>query len=280
MADFLLTHEANLRVYALLLGSLVLLWESGLPAKLLLDPILLRWPRNLLLFVFDLLLIRFVLPLTTVGLAVILASQGWGAFHAVVIPAWMKFVLGLLALDVTAYALHVVLHRIPWLWRIHAVHHSDKDFDCTTGLRFHPFEALLAIAARLTVIAVLGIPVAAIIAFEVWATLAAFYTHANVKIPAWLDVCSRQILITPQLHRVHHSALRQDGMQNYGVIFTFWDRLFRTYQWRSAEQSIAATTGLTWFNARKSFGIGRLIALPFNAAPFAADAEAPDESRK
>jgi sterol desaturase/sphingolipid hydroxylase (fatty acid hydroxylase superfamily) len=213
-------------------------------------------------------------------LAIHVANQGWGILNLIYLPIWLKVFLSLLALDATAYILHVALHRIPPLWRIHAVHHCDKDFDCTTGLRFHPIEALIALTLRLTAIAALGIPVIAVVIFELWVIMAAFYTHANTKIPFWFDDSVRKFFVTPNMHRIHHSALQQDSMRNFGVIFSVWDRLFRTYQDRSAASGEGFPIGLPWFNKRPSLGIARLIALPLISTPFKAQAVEQDRPTK
>lgn len=267
MEAFLIAHDAELRLYALFLGSLVLLLESAFPAIALIESIKFRWARNLALFVLDIALNRIIVPLTSLALAVLTAKQGWGLLNLIDIPIALKILLAILALDATAYAAHVALHRMPWLWRIHAVHHSDQDFDCTTGLRFHPVEALLTLAVRLALITALGIPIIAVVVFEVWAIMAAFYTHANVKIPIELDKATRKLLVTPNMHRIHHSTTLLDNMSNFGVVFSLWDRLFSTYR----EHSIVpgpVITGLPWFNRRASMGILGLIALPINSAPF------------
>ena len=273
MENFLIAHDALLRIYALFIGSLVLLWESGFPAVAQVESIKFRWPRNILLFVFDILLSRIVMPISTLGLAIVASKQGWGIFNQIEVSAWLEVLLGIFALDVTAYILHVALHRIPYLWRIHAVHHCDRDFDCTTGLRFHPFEALMEIAVRLAAIAALGVPVVAIVIYETWAIIGAFYTHANITIPQSLDRCARNLMVTPNMHRIHHSAAKQDGMSNYGVIFTVWDRIFSTYRDQSVTIGGNLITGLPWFNSRPDMGIAKLIALPINPTPFHEEGE-------
>lgn len=267
MEAFLIAHDAELRLYALFLGSLVLLWESAFPAIALIESVTFRWARNLALFVLDIALNRILFPVTALGLAVITANQGWGLLSFIGLPLALKVILAFFVLDASAYALHVALHRVPLLWRIHAVHHSDHDYDCTTGLRFHPAEALLSLALRLALIAAFGIPVIAIVAFEIWAIMAAFYTHANVKIPLWLDRSTRKLLVTPNMHRIHHSTTLQDNMSNFGVIFSLWDRLLNTYRDKSVMPG-QLVTGLPWFNRRPSMGILGLIALPINSTPF------------
>lgn len=274
MQDFLLLHDVKLREYFFFFAwSFILLWESAFPAKVLIDSLALRWSRNILLSVFGILLNRLLFPLSAIHLAIEAAQNGWGALNLVALPAWLHILIALLALDATAYLLHILLHRIPVLWRIHAVHHCDKDFDCTTGLRFHPIEAVMAISARFAVILALGIPVMAVAIYELWAILAAFYTHANAQIFPLAERKIRALLVTPDMHRLHHSALARESMTNYGVVFSIWDRLFRTYRDSSAMKTADMPIGLPWFNNHPSMGIARLIALPLLSAPFSEQAE-------
>jgi len=268
METFLIAHDSDLRIYAFFMGSLLLLWESGFPARVLIDPVISRWSCNISLFIFDIFLVRILLPVSSVGLAIHASNRGWGMLNLIDAPVRLEILLALLLLDATAYLFHVALHRIPLLWRIHAIHHCDKDFDCTTGLRFHPFEALAGFGVRLGAIAVLGIPVIAIVCFEVWAVLVGFYTHANIGIPSWIDRSVRKLLVTSNMHRIHHSAHPQDGMSNFGVVFSVWDRLFGTYRERSTVSGEGFPVGLPWFNIRPSLGMVRLIALPMRSAPF------------
>jgi len=273
MQDFLL-NDVKLREYVFFFGwSLILLWESAFPAKMLLDSLVLRWSRNILLAVFGILLNRLLLPLTAIHLALEAEKNGWGAFNFVTLPVWLEILIALLALDAAAYLLHFLLHRIPVFWRIHAIHHCDKDFDCTTGLRFHPIESVIAVSARLAIIFTLGIPVIAVAIYELWAIAATFYTHANAQIFPMAERKIRSLLVTPDMHRIHHSALPQECMSNYGVVFSIWDRLFGTYRDRSAMKAAEMPIGLPWFNNRPNMGIGRLIILPLLSAPFSDQAE-------
>lgn len=271
MEEFLLAHDATWRWYALFAGSLFTLLEALYPAKPLLESFGARWLRNLALFLANLVLLRLVLPVSAVGVALLAARQGWGLFHLFDAPLWLALVLGVLTLDGTVYGLHRALHRFDWLWRIHAVHHCDKDFDCTTGLRFHPLEVLLSVLLRTSVIAVLGISVSAVIVFELWVILVAFYTHANVALPQRLDAGLRRLLVTPNMHLIHHSTRLEDSRSNYGVIFALWDHLFQTYRAQAVAGTPAMLVGLDWFNRRPSLGVTRLLALPLLAAPFRPD---------
>ncbi|MBT9614264.1 MAG: sterol desaturase family protein [Burkholderiales bacterium] len=274
MQDFLLLHDVKLREYSFFFAwSLVLLWESALPAKVLFDSLALRWSRNILLSVFGILLNRLLFPLSAIHLAIKAAQNDWGVLNLVALPAWLHLLIALLALDAVAYLLHALLHRVPILWRIHAVHHCDKDFDCTTGLRFHPIESVIAMSARLAIIVTLGIPVIAVVIYELWAIAAAFYTHANAQIFPLAERKIRALLVTPEMHRIHHSALAGESMTNYGVVFSIWDRLFRTYRDRSAMNTEEMPIGLPWFNNYPSMGIMRLFILPLLSAPFREQAE-------
>lgn len=274
MQDFLLLHDVKLREYFFFFAwSLILLWESAFPAKVLFDSLASRWSRNILLSVFGILLNWLLFPLSAIHLAIKAAQNDWGALNLVALPAWLHILIALLALDAVAYLLHVLLHRIPILWRIHAVHHCDMDFDCTTGLRFHPIEAVIAMSTRLAAILALGVPVMAVAIYELWAILAAFYTHANAQIFSLAERKIRALLVTPEMHRIHHSALARESMTNFGVIFSIWDRLFHTYRDHSALKIADMPVGLPWFNDQPSMGIARLIALPLLSAPFSEQVE-------
>lgn len=274
MPDFLLLHDGKLREYLFFFGwSLVLLWETALPVKALIDSLALRWFRNILLSLSGIFLIRMLFPLSAMVLAITAEQRNWGLLNLAAPAIWLQILTGILLLDFAAYLLHVILHRVPILWRVHAVHHSDKDFDCTTGLRFHPFEAILSVSIRLVVIVVFGIPILAVVIYELWAILASFYTHANARIFPLAERYIRTMFVTPGMHRIHHSAIGKEGMTNFGVIFSIWDRLLHTYLARSTASQTDMPVGLPWFNRQPSFGIARLLVLPLMSGPFKDDAE-------
>lgn len=274
METFLLTHEAQIRQYALYFTwSAILLWESIIPAKALVDPILSRWTSNVLLAVLNTVLARFLLPIVGVMAATQVALRDGGLLNALTLPAWTNILLGLLALDAAAYLLHRLLHHFPLLWRVHAVHHCDRDFDCTTGLRFHPIESLIVTVVRVAVVMAMGVPVIAVVLYEIVAIVVTFFTHANARLPSWLESPVRTLFVTPDMHRIHHSALPKEGMTNFSVVFSFWDRLGKTYLEQPAVGQKNMTVGLPWFNKKPGMNILHLMILPLISGPFRAESE-------
>ncbi len=205
------------------------IWEAAVPRRANAAPLRLRWIGNFTLTVIDTIVVRGLVPLSAIALSVALGERGWGLLNAVGLPFWPALAFSILALDLGRYAFHRVLHGVPLLWRIHAVHHTDLDYDFTTALRFHPFEVMVAIAWAFALIAVLGPPVEAVIAFETLSVAVSIAQHANATLPAALDRSLRRVVITPDMHRIHHSAQRTETDSNFGTIFPFWDRLFATY---------------------------------------------------
>ena len=228
MVQALVNHEALIRVigFASVLG-LMLLWERL--ARYRPDP--LPWRRitaNLGLAAVDALLLRLLLPAAAVGAALWAEARGFGLIAALDLPAAIAFALTIVILDLALWAQHVLTHKVPLLWRLHRVHHSDIHFDTTTGVRFHPVEILLSMAYKMGVVVLLGAPAAAVIAFEILLNGGALFNHGNVRLPALVERMARLIVVTPDFHRVHHSARVAETDSNYGFFLSVWDRLFRT----------------------------------------------------
>ncbi len=199
---------------------------------------------NLSLFAIDTAAVRLLLPLALVGAAVLAQERGWGLFNAWDAPAWAAFVATLLVLDLALYVQHWATHRVPLLWRLHRVHHTDRDFDVTTAARFHPAEILLSMAYKCAVVIALGAPVMAVFVFETAFAVATLFTHANFSLPARLDRALRLLLVTPDMHRIHHSARMAETNSNYGTALTLWDRVFGTYRALPHDPQEAMTIGL------------------------------------
>ena len=256
--------ETSLGFYILLAGfGGVATWEGLHPLR---SPSLstsLRWRHNFLWFVLNGFFLHWVLPASAIGWSLLSAKQGWGFLSNPELPVWLGLGLGILALDLTAYIAHVLLHKSTLLWRLHAVHHSDVDFDCTTGFRFHPLEGLFASAVKLTVIASLGVPPLAVAVYETWLGLQNLYGHANARFPARLEKVLRHLVITPDLHRIHHSVRIDESNRNFGIVLPWWDRLFRTYQADPHDGHAGMQTGLDW--RREEGGFPELFFLPFKA---------------
>ena len=205
-------------------------WEALAPRRALLIPRRVRWAGNLGLVALNALVVRLAFPVAAVGFAALAAERGWGVLNAFVIPSWVAFGVSLLALDLAIYFQHVMFHAVPILWRLHRVHHADPDFDVTTGARFHPVEILLSMLVKLAAIAVIGAPAAAVLAFEVLLNACAMFNHGNVAIPAAVDRALRRVIVTPDMHRIHHSMEMAETNSNYGFNLAWWGWLLGTYR--------------------------------------------------
>lgn len=229
--DTLIQYEAPLRL-GLFLGVFVLLAvaETWVPRRALLVAKGKRWFANLGILFLNVLLVRWMLPAAAVGIALAAEARGVGLLQLVEWPLWLKIVLAVLALDLAIYLQHVMFHAVPLLWRLHRMHHADLDFDVTTGTRFHPVEMLLSMLIKAAVIFVIGAPVAAVLVFEILLNLAAMFNHSNIRMPVALDAVLRLFVVTPDMHRVHHSLDADETNRNFGFNLPWWDRLFGTYR--------------------------------------------------
>jgi sterol desaturase/sphingolipid hydroxylase (fatty acid hydroxylase superfamily) len=224
-----------------------------------------RWPSNLGVVVVDAVAVRLLIPTAAVGVALIASERGFGLFHLVGAPGWLAGILGFVVLDLVIYGQHVVFHKVPWLWRLHRMHHADLDIDVTTGLRFHPIEILLSMLIKIAIVALFGIPAAAVVAFEVVLNATSMFNHSNAAMPAWLDRVVRLVVVTPDMHRVHHSAVRAETDSNFGFNVPWWDRLFGTYRAAPAAGHDGVTIGLPIFRDRRELRLDRLLTQPFRA---------------
>ena len=222
-----------------------------------------RWPSNIGIVVLDTVLVRLVFPTTAVGLALVTEGRGWGLFHALDVPAWASVPLAVAALDFAIYLQHVLFHAVPALWRLHRMHHADLDIDVTTGARFHPIEILLSMGIKLGVVAVLGTPAVAVLAFEVLLNATSMFNHSNVRIPIWLDRVLRWIVVTPDMHRVHHSIVACETNSNFGFNLPWWDRLFGTYRDQPAAGHETMTIGIEQFRDPTEQRLDRMLTQPF-----------------
>ena len=262
----LLAHEPALRLAAFLgVFALMALAEALAPRRRRDFSRLQRWPSNLGIVVIDTLLLRLVFPTAAVGVAMIAAARGFGVLHWLHVPPVAAFVIALLVLDLAIYAQHVLFHAVPVLWRLHRMHHADLDFDVTTALRFHPVEILLSMALKIALVAALGAPAAAVLVFEVVLNAAAMFNHANARLPLWLDGALRLVLVTPDMHRVHHSTRIEETNSNFGFNLPWWDRLFGTYRAAPRAGQEGMTIGLEAFRAPAELRLDRLLTQPLRA---------------
>ena len=264
MSEFLSLHEPQLRLAAFA-GVLVLmaLWKAVSPRRKLSSKRWHRWGTNLLLSAGGTLLLRVAVPLLAVGVALEAERAGFGLFNWAGAPYALAFVLSFLALDLTVYAQHVLFHLVPLFWRMHRVHHADTDIDVTTGIRFHPLEILASMGIKMGVVALLGAPAAAVILFEVVLNATAMFNHANIRLPRRFDRLLRLVIVTPDMHRVHHSVLPDEHNRNFGFNLSVWDRLFSTYRAEPREGHEKMHIGLAEYPAPKPQYLGWSLWLPF-----------------
>jgi sterol desaturase/sphingolipid hydroxylase (fatty acid hydroxylase superfamily) len=268
MPDFLLANEPTIRLSAFL-GILVVMaaWEVAAPRRRREIPRLLRWTNNLGVVVVDTILVRLTFPVAAVGLALVAAERGWGVFNVIEAPVWVAFIVSVVVLDLVIYLQHVLFHAVPALWRLHRMHHADLDFDVTTGLRFHPVEIVLSMGLKLAVVAVLGPPAAAVLVFEVLLNGTAMFNHSNIRLPLGLDRVLRLFVVTPDMHRVHHSVIPQETNSNFGFNLPWWDRLFGTYRAQPADGHDAMTIGIELFRTRRDLWLDRMLIQPLLGKP-------------
>lgn len=260
----LLDNEGDIRFYIFVSFFLfVAAWETFAPRIRDMHATAARWSSNIGLLVVCNVLVAVVYPAAAVGASVAVQARGWGLFNHTAMPWWFTGIASLLALDAARYGEHVLLHKVPFLWRFHRIHHSDLGYDCTTGLRFHPIEALLTAAMGLSLIAVLGMPPLAVLFYELCYISITLFSHGNVHVPESLDHFLRYVLVTPDVHRIHHSVLRQERDSNYGVLLLWWDRLFGTYRLRPRGGYEAMTMGLPEVRDPKGVTLLKLLLMPF-----------------
>jgi sterol desaturase/sphingolipid hydroxylase (fatty acid hydroxylase superfamily) len=267
--------ELTLRVGAALAAfSALALWELLAPRRVLSVGRARRWPSNLGILRIDAVLVRLLIPTTAVGVAVIASQNGWGLLNITPWPAWLEGLAGFLMLDLAIYAQHVVFHKVPMLWRLHRMHHADLDIDVSTGLRFHPIEIVLSMLIKIAVVVVVGVPAVAVIAFEVVLNATSMFNHSNAAMPLWLDRIVRLLVVTPDMHRVHHSIRRHETDSNFGFNLPWWDRLFGTYRPLPEAGHDHMTIGLPIFRGPAELRLDRLITQPFRDDAAATMAEA------
>ena len=222
-----------------------------------------RWPSNIGVVVLDTVLVRLLFPIGAVGLAMLAESRGWGLLNAFDIPAWAAIPVGVILLDLAIYLQHVLFHAVPALWRLHRMHHADLEFDVTTGIRFHPIEILLSMGIKLAVVAALGTPAVAVLIFEILLNATSMFNHGNVELPARLDRALRWIVVTPEMHRVHHSIKPRETNSNFGFNLPWWDRVFGTYRDQPEAGHVGMSIGIEQFRDAREQRLDRMLTQPF-----------------
>lgn len=274
MNEFLMQNEAVIRLSVFLgLFAAMGVWEVLAPRRALVVSKARRWISNLGIVVLNSLLLRWLFPAAAVGMAVLAEARGWGLFNNLVLPGWAATVLAVVVLDFAIYLQHVMFHAVPALWRLHRLHHTDMDFDVTTALRFHPIEIVLSMLIKFAVIVVIGPPVGAVIVFEALLNGMAMFNHSNVRIPQYLDRRLRAIVVTPDMHRVHHSVRPAEANSNFGFSLSWWDHLLGTYVRQPADGHKGMTIGVVGFHDARWSVLPWMLLQPFTkgAKPYAID---------
>lgn len=240
------------------------LWEQRAPVRALKLSRIQRWQANLGLVLISTLVVRLVVPGSAIALAMLASAEGWGLLNHLQLPSWMAIPIAIVALDLVVYLQHVLFHSIPALMRLHSVHHADPDFDLTTGVRFHPVEILISTLLKLAAVGALGAPVLAVLCFELLLNATAMFNHANVSLPRWLEPWVRRLVVTPDMHRIHHSVIEAERNSNYGFCLSLWDRLLGTYT--QAPRGNLDIGLLAWKDERIIATLKGTLGMPFRHA--------------
>lgn len=258
-------NEGTIRLIAFSsIFILLAVWEILAARRELSDSKGRRWFSNLSLVVIDSVVVRLLFPAATVGMAIAFADRGLGLFNRIDLPGSLEVVLSIFLLDLAIWAQHVIFHKVPVLWRMHMVHHADLDVDVTTGLRFHPFEIVASMLIKLAIVALLGPPVLAVLIFEVLLNALSMFTHANVRIPNPFERALRWIIVTPEMHRIHHSIERAEHDTNFGFNLSLWDRIFHTYTADPDKGQTGMTLGLPYFREVAWRSLPKILVMPLS----------------
>jgi len=272
MTDLLLSNEGTIRL-AVFIGILIAMaiWEVSAPKRRIEIPRVIRWTNNLGVVVIDTILVRLTFPFVAVGLALMAKDNGWGLFNIIEAPVWVAIIVSVIVLDFAIYLQHVLFHAVPALWRIHRMHHADQAIDVTTGLRFHPVEILLSMGIKLGVVLALGPPAVAVLVFEVLLNAMAMFNHSNVRIPKALDRVLRIFVVTPDMHRVHHSVIPKETDSNFGFNISLWDRMLGTYIAQPREGHEGMAIGIEQFRRTREQWMDKMLTQPFRGPAHGAD---------
>ena len=244
---------------------LVALWEILAPRRPLKENKRRRWCTNISLIVIDTTVVRLMFPIVPVALAQVAETRGWGVFNVVQSPLWLRVLLCFLLLDFIIYVQHLLFHHTPLLWRLHRMHHTDLDLDVTSGNRFHPLEIVVSMLIKLAAIVILGAPALAVLVFEVTLNACAMFNHGNITLPAAIDRLLRLFMVTPDMHRVHHSTIVRETNSNFGFNLPWWDRLCGTYRPQPEKGHLDMTIGLKEYRDPRRLTLFRLLVQPFTS---------------
>jgi sterol desaturase/sphingolipid hydroxylase (fatty acid hydroxylase superfamily) len=262
--DAVMSNEPLVRfiAFGIVLAAMAV-WELAAPRRKQELGRKTRWPGNLGVVVLDTLLVRLLFPMGAVAVALAAEAHGWGLFNAFGVPAWVAVPAGLILLDLAIYLQHVLFHAVPALWRFHRMHHADLAFDVTTGVRFHPVEILLSMVIKLGVVTALGASALAVLIFEVMLNATSMFNHGNVALTQSIDRILRWVVVTPEMHRVHHSIKARETNSNFGFNLPWWDRLFGTYRDQPEAGHLGMTIGIQQFRDPGEQRLDRMLTQPF-----------------
>ena len=263
--QWVMAHETTIRLgFFVGVFALVALWELASPRRVLRLSRRQRWGTNLGLVVLNTVVLRLLFPAAAVGVAAVAATEGWGVLNHWTVPFWLAVPLAVVAMDFVIWLQHLMVHAVPALWRLHRVHHADIDYDLTTGARFHPIEILLSMGIKFATIVLLGAPVLAVLVFEILLSACAMFNHGNIRLPASVDRVLRWFMVTPDMHRVHHSVEDDESNSNFGFNLTWWDRLFGTYQAEPRAGQVGMTIGIrSHTDPNEVARLQGMLAMPF-----------------
>ncbi|MEA2114977.1 MAG: sterol desaturase family protein [Thermodesulfobacteriota bacterium] len=261
-------NENLYRIGAAIIVLLIMAgWETVAPKRKLTTGKTRRWTTNLTIIGLDNLLVIFLIPVTVIQVSLAAQASKWGLFNQLDLPPVLTVLLSVLVLDLVIYLQHLMFHAVPLFWRLHMVHHADLDIDVTTGLRFHPVEIILSVFIKIATVAALGPPILAVLIFEILLNATAMFNHGNVALPTNIDRWLRLMVVTPDMHRVHHSVIIRETNSNFGFNFPWWDRLFGTYRPQPVQGHQKMTIGLSQYRNAADLGLGKVLLLPVTGNP-------------
>lgn len=268
MVEYIIANEREIySVSYFLVLAAVAFWEMAAPRRALTQSLKRRWLGNFGILIIDIMAIRLVFPLAAMGMAIVAQDHQLGLFNTINAPFWVAAIISILAIDFTRYLQHFLLHRWSPLWRLHRIHHADLDYDFSIGLRFHPLEGLYSMAFVVAAIMAIGAPPVVVILFEIATAISGIFVHANARLPLGLDRILRAIIVTPDMHRVHHSTVRAEQDSNYGAVFSFWDKLMQTYHPQPAAGHEGMSIGLPDMRDPKCLDLSWMLTSPFLPQP-------------
>jgi len=259
-----MNEETIIRLlFTVTIFTVMMIWEIIFPRRKLNTNKIRRWSMNIFITLFNSILVKIIFPLLPVSLALLAQKNNWGIFNNIQLPYELVFILSIVFFDFIIYLQHVMFHSLPILWRLHMMHHIDLDIDVTTALRFHPIEIIISAIIKLAVIMIIGPPVLSVLVFEIILNGTAMFNHSNVKMPRWLDRIIRLVIVTPDMHRIHHSVTIRETNSNFGFNLSWWDKLFGTYRSEPFLTHETMSIGHSLYRNEKQLNLFYILAVPF-----------------